>query len=115
MSIVLRQQSAPTSQEKLLRILFSLRGLETTQQQQEFLHPTHPSTITVDAVAIDHLQMQRATSIIHDAIQNKKNILERIEKLSYPLFVKPANTGSSIGVSKAKDLILLSKNKNKKL
>ncbi|KKT31735.1 MAG: Single-stranded-DNA-specific exonuclease recJ [Microgenomates group bacterium GW2011_GWF2_45_18] len=75
MSIVLRQQSAPTSQEKLLRILFSLRGLETTQQQQEFLHPTHPSTITVDAVAIDHLQMQRATSIIHDAIQNKKNIL----------------------------------------
>ena len=25
------------------------------------------------------------------------------QKLGYPMFVKPANTGSSVGVSKAKD------------
>lgn len=35
--------------------------------------------------------------------QNKDRFLQQIEnKLTYPLFVKPANTGSSIGISKVK-------------
>lgn len=35
---------------------------------------------------------------------NKDDIIKNIEeKLEYPLFVKPANLGSSIGISKAKD------------
>lgn len=36
--------------------------------------------------------------------QNKDKIIEKIEEtLSYPMFVKPSNLGSSIGISKAKD------------
>lgn len=40
----------------------------------------------------------------NDVQHRLKNILERIEeKFSYPVFVKPAGTGSSVGVSKAAD------------
>ncbi len=35
--------------------------------------------------------------------KDSENILNLCEKISYPLFVKPANTGSSVGVSKAHD------------
>ena len=38
-------------------------------------------------------------------INSREEVINRIEeKLSYPLFVKPANLGSSIGISKAKDM-----------
>ncbi|MCF6462496.1 D-alanine--D-alanine ligase family protein [Clostridium sp. Cult1] len=37
-------------------------------------------------------------------LENQEEIIDDIEeKLNYPLFVKPANLGSSIGISKAKD------------
>ena len=37
-------------------------------------------------------------------VNNQEIIIEKIEaKLKYPLFVKPSNLGSSIGISKAKD------------
>ncbi|MCF6466653.1 D-alanine--D-alanine ligase family protein [Clostridium sp. Cult2] len=37
-------------------------------------------------------------------IENQEKIIDDIEeKLDYPLFIKPANLGSSIGISKAKD------------
>jgi D-alanine-D-alanine ligase len=40
----------------------------------------------------------------HEYEAGKKNVLARIERtLRYPLFVKPANSGSSIGISKAHD------------
>jgi D-alanine-D-alanine ligase len=36
--------------------------------------------------------------------QNKEQILEKVEaKVAYPVFIKPANLGSSIGISKAKN------------
>lgn len=35
--------------------------------------------------------------------KNKDEIIEKAEKLGYSLFVKPANLGSSVGISKAKD------------
>ncbi len=39
-----------------------------------------------------------------DFCERKEEILERLEKrFPYPMFVKPANAGSSVGVSKAKD------------
>ena len=41
--------------------------------------------------------------------QNKNDIIKRVEKeLGYPVFVKPANLGSSIGVSRADDSSSLS-------
>lgn len=33
----------------------------------------------------------------------EEQIIEKAEKIGYPLFVKPANLGSSVGISKAKD------------
>lgn len=35
---------------------------------------------------------------------NKEKILEQIEEIGFPLIVKPANLGSSVGISKAKDI-----------
>lgn len=35
--------------------------------------------------------------------KNNDEVVEKIEKLRYPLMVKPSNLGSSIGISKAKD------------
>ena len=40
---------------------------------------------------------------VSDYQSSPKEILDRVEKLGYPLFVKPANAGSSVGVGKAKD------------
>lgn len=37
-------------------------------------------------------------------IENREYVIEKVEKeLSYPLFIKPANLGSSVGISKAID------------
>lgn len=42
--------------------------------------------------------------------KNKAGVLERVEReLGYPVFVKPSNLGSSIGISKAKDRMGLEK------
>ena len=38
-----------------------------------------------------------------DWFKNKNEILEKIEKIGYPVIVKPANLGSSVGIKKAKD------------
>lgn len=36
--------------------------------------------------------------------ENKEEILERIKKIGYPVIVKPANLGSSVGISKADNM-----------
>lgn len=36
----------------------------------------------------------------YDFTKNKKSVLDQIKTLEYPLYVKPANLGSSIGISK---------------
>jgi D-alanine-D-alanine ligase len=40
---------------------------------------------------------------VYDFENNRKIILEKVEKLRYPLCVKPANLGSSVGISIAKN------------
>lgn len=43
-------------------------------------------------------------SLEDEFIKNKENLLKEIEtEISYPLFVKPSNGGSSIGISRAKN------------
>jgi D-alanine-D-alanine ligase len=39
----------------------------------------------------------------HDWLANKSRITSAIEKMSFPLFIKPARSGSSLGISKVKD------------
>jgi D-alanine-D-alanine ligase len=42
-------------------------------------------------------------AVKHDQWQKRpQHIIQQVEKLSYPVFVKPANTGSSIGIAKVK-------------
>ena len=40
-------------------------------------------------------------------LTNQKNIIEKIKELSFPVIVKPARLGSSVGISTAKDEISL--------
>jgi len=37
-------------------------------------------------------------------VENKDEIIKRAENIGYPLIVKPANLGSSVGINKAKNL-----------
>lgn len=62
------------------------------------------------AIAMDKVLAKQATQGIpstpwmwfysHDLAQDKNKILDSIKALKYPLFVKPAHLGSSIGISK---------------
>ena len=40
---------------------------------------------------------------IHEYLQDEKKYIYEIEKLNYPVFVKPSSTGSSVGITKAKN------------
>lgn len=40
----------------------------------------------------------------HDWNENKSLIIENIKKLNWPVFIKPARLGSSIGIAKARDI-----------
>lgn len=42
-----------------------------------------------------------------DYRQNKEEVLDKLQKLKYPLIVKPATTGSSVGISVCEDLASL--------
>ena len=52
-----------------------------------------------------HLPVLPYTYFIRDEWEkNKDSVIEKVEaELTYPMFVKPSNLGSSIGISKAKD------------
>lgn len=43
----------------------------------------------------------------NEYLTNQKNIIEKIKELSFPVIVKPARLGSSVGISTAKDEISL--------
>jgi D-alanine-D-alanine ligase len=47
---------------------------------------------------VDYVAFRR-----QDWLSNRDSVLERIEKLGYPLFIKPATLGSSIGISRPTD------------
>lgn len=56
-----------------------------------------------DIPVVDDVHFTRA-----EWLENPDAIIQRItEKLSYPLFIKPATTGSSIGIGRAEDETLL--------
>lgn len=57
-------------------------------------------------VIVDDLDVDQAVyvPVLREELENTEAVIRRIEeKLSYPVFVKPSNAGSSKGVSKAKD------------
>ncbi len=61
--------------------------------------------IVVDTLGIDQAQY---VAVWASEFSDMNHVVEKIEaKLSYPVFVKPANAGSSRGVSKAEDRVQL--------
>lgn len=57
----------------------------------------------IDFAGIPQAKWLQATKF--DYQKNQNSFLEEAEKtLGYPIFVKPANAGSSVGISKAKDI-----------
>ena len=68
---------------------------------------------TLTKLVVDHIgQPQAAWMLVRrvDEHHRMENILAQLqEKFSFPMFVKPAGTGSSVGVSKATDAVSLQK------
>lgn len=55
-------------------------------------------------IIVDKLEIRQAdyVPVLRDELENMDKVIEKVEKkLSYPVFVKPSNAGSSVGVSKA--------------
>ena len=48
-------------------------------------------------------QADYITCYYHEFFKEPAQIMKKISRLQYPLFVKPANTGSSVGISKVND------------
>lgn len=73
------------------------------------------SAIANDKIVTKDVLRQYGIPVVDDVhftraewLENPDAIIQRItEKLSYPLFIKPATTGSSIGIGRAEDEILL--------
>ena len=62
----------------------------------------------MDAAGVPHCRWTR--SIRAEVEQDRNAVLDRAEQLlGYPIFVKPANAGSSVGISKASDRAALDK------
>ena len=54
-----------------------------------------------DVMVANSIPVVKGVLILRSEIENNMNaVIEKSEKLGYPLFVKPANMGSSVGVSK---------------
>lgn len=54
-----------------------------------------------DVMVANNIPVVEGVLALRSEIENDMNaLIEKIEKLGYPLFVKPANMGSSVGVSK---------------
>lgn len=57
----------------------------------------------------EDIPMTKYEYFYRDELNNLEKVVKRCENLKCPLFVKPANLGSSIGINKVKDALELSK------
>lgn len=57
----------------------------------------------------EDIPMTKYKYFYKEELKNLKKVTEKCKDLNFPLFVKPANLGSSIGISKVKDALELSK------
>jgi D-alanine-D-alanine ligase len=72
-------------------VLASAVGMDKVVQKELFRHAKIPVAPFLSFLSSEYLS-------------NRKKIITRIEKvLGYPCFVKPANSGSSVGISKSHD------------
>jgi D-alanine-D-alanine ligase len=107
--------AAPTTFDVVLPLLHGPYGEDGTVQGLFELAgvPYVGSGVVGSAVAMDKLMMKRAFEaaglpiaawVHHRDGHDRDDLVRRVEvELGYPCFVKPANLGSSVGVTKAKD------------
>jgi D-alanine-D-alanine ligase len=58
-----------------------------------------------DVMIANHIPVSPSILVHQSELKDMDRVLERVEKFgNYPLFVKPANMGSSVGVTKCKDV-----------
>jgi D-alanine-D-alanine ligase len=73
------------------------------------------SSVLASSVCMDKIMMKKVLEAhgvpqvgyeavsLHEWSSKPELVIERLEKLAYPVFVKPANLGSSVGISKARN------------
>lgn len=57
----------------------------------------------------ENIPMTKYEYFYREELNNLEKVIKKCENLNFPLFVKPANLGSSIGISKVKDTLELTK------
>jgi len=58
-----------------------------------------------DVMIANHIPVAPSILVHHSELTAMDRVLERVEKFgNYPLFVKPANMGSSVGITKCRDI-----------
>jgi D-alanine-D-alanine ligase len=64
------------------------------------------SSVSMDKEMTKRVCLQRGLPIVEYVVVSRSNrdLAEACERLTFPMFVKPANLGSSVGISKAKDI-----------
>ena len=61
--------------ENVIEVLLKNRGLKTKKQQQEFLNPLNPYTLTPKSLGINPKELKKAISRIKQAIKKKEKII----------------------------------------
>jgi single-stranded-DNA-specific exonuclease len=72
---VLNQSSASQKRDEIITALLNNRGLTDSAQQQAFLHPAPPASLTLDSVGIDSKQTEKAVKRIIQAANKGEPII----------------------------------------
>ncbi len=115
--VVLSQASSAAGFDVVFPLLHGPMGEDGTIQG--LLHlagiPFVGSSVLASAVCMDKIMMKSVLAAHgipqvaylavtqHEFSSSPDLVLEKLETLGYPVFVKPANLGSSVGISKAKN------------
>ncbi|MFN3266839.1 MAG: D-alanine--D-alanine ligase family protein [Deinococcales bacterium] len=115
--IILAQASSALGFDAVFPLLHGPMGEDGTIQGLLRLAgiPFVGSSVLASSVCMDKIMMKsvlaahRIAQVAYQAVSkaefsNPDVVLERLQSLGFPVFVKPANLGSSVGISKAKNI-----------
>ncbi len=115
--LVLSQASSAAGFDVVFPLLHGPMGEDGTVQGLLRLAgiPFVGSSVLASSVCMDKIMMKSVLATYnipqvayqavthHEFSSHPEKIIDRLEHLGYPVFVKPANLGSSVGISKAKN------------
>ncbi len=73
--IIAENKKQRLTNDEIIKILLTNRGLKTKKEIEEFLNPPLPSTLTAKSVGIKTDQLEKALKRIERAIKNKESII----------------------------------------